>query len=102
MGAGHRSGVNLAHAIRHRELCNLQMVRFLANKISGTEDKQPLARPAVFLAGGGRWWYPRALSLLLEAGADPNMGSGHENALKICPGVGPKYLELVLLAQSIT
>lgn len=61
----------LKHAAK-RSLSNLAMLGLLVKHLP-ENDKTALSTLLGEFSGGLRWWHPHALSLLLEAGADPNV-----------------------------
>ncbi|CAG8039882.1 unnamed protein product [Penicillium salamii] len=76
----------LETAIRQRS-CNLQMLRVLVENITDREDRWIFARSVEHSVQSESWWYPRALSILIDAGASPN-SDGHYTPLRDCLWVG--------------
>ncbi|KAI9037660.1 uncharacterized protein KD926_000146 [Aspergillus affinis] len=76
---------SLVNSATKRTLCNIEMIRLLTqvvvrvphdgNHVQDTESKKRLNSSDALhrLASGKYWWYARALTILLEAGADTEL-----------------------------
>lgn len=80
-------GSRLLESATRQRSCNTQMVKVLVNELAAVEDESIFAASVNHLAQHEAWWYPRALSILLGAGADPNLGV-HSPPLYICLNFG--------------
>lgn len=79
----------LEHAEK-RTLSNLGMIDLLV-KYLPNDNKQVFSTLLYRFSSGRRWWYPHALSLLLDAGANPNVTLKYQStplSISLSPGHG--------------
>ncbi|KAL4889078.1 ankyrin repeat-containing domain protein [Aspergillus ambiguus] len=103
---------SLMSAAAERALPNLEMIKLLIQNRGSRENFQSgVAKAMCDLSKGKYWWHAKALALLLDAGADPNIrGPEEETPLHIALAFGKssimrgpwceKTLEILLKAKA--
>ena len=80
-------GSQLLKSATSQRSCNTQMVKVLVKHLTPAEDKSLFVASVNHLVQSEAWWYPRALSILLDSGADPNLG-GQFTTMSRCLNFG--------------
>ncbi|KAJ5357654.1 hypothetical protein N7541_004812 [Penicillium brevicompactum] len=80
-------GSQLLESATSQRSCNTQMVKVLVKHLTPAEDKSLFVASVNHLVQSEAWWYPQALSILLDSGADPNLG-GQSTTMSRCLNFG--------------